>query len=85
MTWIALPANEVEDMKIVIIFYCEICETHCMNGLHRPTAPRGYMQAPIPLPYVATNKQVYAEYRQEGKWNTGRLPTSYGAKIAGSL
>ena len=77
MPWNALPADEVEEVKMFIRNYAFI------NGLPQPAAPRGHnKQAPTYLPCVTTKKQVHAEYSKAGgKWPTVRLP-SYGAKSA---
>ena len=57
-----------------------------MNGLPRPAAPRGHMQAPISLPCVTTNKQVYAEYlsRRESGLSYISLPNTVVADEIGN-
>ena len=68
----ALPADEVEEVKIFIRNYATV------NGLPQPAAPRGHnKQAPTYLPCVTTKKQVHAEYSKAG----GKVAYSTFAKL----
>ena len=57
----ALPADEVEEVKMFIQTYATV------NGFPQPAAPRGHnKKAPTYLPCVTTKKQVHAEYSKAG-------------------
>ena len=72
MPWNALPADEVEEVKMFIRNYATV------NGLPQPAAPRGHnKQAPTYLPCVTTKKQVHAEYSKAG----GKVAYSTFAKL----
>ena len=61
MPWNALPADEVEEVKMFFQNFTTV------NGLPKPAAPRGHnKQAPTYLPCVTTKKQVHAEYGKAG-------------------
>ena len=71
MPWNALPADEIEEVKMFIRNYAIV------NGLPQPAAPRGHnKQAPTNLPCVTT-KQVHAEYSKAG----GKVAYSTFAKL----
>ena len=72
MPWNALPADEVEEVKMFIRNYVTV------NGLPQPTAPGGHnKQAPTYLPCVTTKKQVHAEYSKAG----GKVAYNMFAKL----
>ena len=72
MPWNALPADEVEEVKMFIRNYATV------NGLPQPAAPRVHnKQAPTYLPCVTTKKQVHAEYSKAG----GKVAYSTFAKL----
>ena len=72
MPWNALPADEVEEVKMFIQSNATV------NGLPQPAAPRGHnKQAPTYLPCVTTKKQVHAEHSKGG----GQVAYSTFAKL----